>query len=1130
MAENDTVQLLLTEASLALGALRAVNTPGRAVVFLRAIGYELPPAAVGPALPQVAASAGALASVARQLADAEGPAAVADAVSDMLGRVEATVSAIRTLHAELESAAGSIPNLDEFPRRLTDFLLLDYLERHRPLLHDTLHLLGLIECEHQPKPGESTRVVHWDRFGRFVQEPSRIADDVYRWNTEFDSDAFLERLLKVMRDAPLPGGLYPQADATRAALGNTGEGGQELRFPIFEKGFSAETYGQFGITFVPADAEGEKKKGLALLPYLMGTSTFDFGVCERGQLAFESTADIRGVGLVVRPPFAVDPLLTLAGAFRAAVRISERPDRAEEVVLLGSAGGSRLAIQGQSITWFAQNPTGALDLGFEAQLQAIRLVLGGGDGDGFLQKVLSGLDVHAEASLTVGMTLLTGFTVQGSGQLAVDVSTHMDLGPVQIDSLRLAIAPADDQIALEAGAVLRAQLGPLRAVVENVGVRGGVRFEEGNLGPAHIDTAFKPPVGVGLAIDGGIVKGGGFLSFDPAQGRYAGALQLAVGDFLALNAVGVITTRMPNGSAGFSLLIMITAEFSQGIQLGLGFTLLGVGGLLGLNRTVRLQALIDGVRTGAIDSVMFPQDVLANAPRIISDLEAFFPAREGRFLIGPMAKLGWGTPVLVRIVLGVIVEIPGNISIVGAVRIAVPTPDAPLVFLQVRFAGAIDLDRRRLFFFATLFESRIAFVTLEGEMGLLLAYGDDANFVVTVGGFHPRFAPPPLPFPTPVRIALPLLNSSAARVNADCYIAVTSNTVQFGARVEVFFGFKSLSVQGHVSFDALFRFSPFHFTVDIAASFSVKVFGTGVFSVKVRGTIDGPAPWHIEGHGSISLLFWSIDVDFSKTWGEVRNPVLPPVSVFPLVLGELGKSESWRALLPGGNRLLVSVRTQPRQGDTVVLHPLGALQISQRSIPLGVTVDRVGNQRPGDVNRITIEAPDGTGLVKQDDAFEMFAPAQFRDFSDAERLSKPAFTRERSGVQLSAADGLRSSGMVRRNIRYEEIIVDSNFKRFARPFSGYAGSLFDFFTRGASVARNELSHATNIKRQPTNAAFAVIGDTYAVAFAATNQAVANEAIAFPTESSAREYMRRRIAADGSLADALHVIPTVERAA
>jgi hypothetical protein len=120
--------------------------------------------------------------------------------------------------------------------------------------------------------------------------------------------------------------------------------------------------------------------------------------------------------------------------------------------------------------------------------------------------------------------------------------------------------------------------------------------------------------------------------------------------------------------------------------------------------------------------------------------------------------------------------------------------------------------------------------------------------------------------------------------------------------------------------------------------------------------------------------------------------------------------------------------------------------------------------------------------------------------------------------------------MVRRNIRYEEIIVDTNFKRFARPFGGDAGSLFDFFTRGASVARSELSQAATVRRQPANAAFAVSGETFTVALAATNQAVAAEAIAFPTESSAREYMRRRIAEDVSLADALHVIPTVERAA
>jgi hypothetical protein len=462
------------------------------------------------------------------------------------------------------------------------------------------------------------------------------------------------------------------------------------------------------------------------------------------------------------------------------------------------------------------------------------------------------------------------------------------------------------------------------------------------------------------------------------------------------------------------------------------------------------------------------------------------------------------------------------------VRVAIPSAEAPLILLQVSFAGGLELDKQRLFFFAALFESRIAFQTLEGEMGLLIAFGDAANFVLTVGGFHPRFTPPPLPFPAPKRITLPLFNGPAARVTAECYVAVTSNTVQFGAHLELFFGFKSLSVQGHLSFDVLFQFSPFHFTVDIAASFSVKVFGAGLFSVKIRGTLDGPAPWHIEGHGSISLLFWSIDVDFSKTWGDPINDVLPPISVFPLLVGELAKQDNWRALVPPANNLLVSVRSGAA-GSDIVLHPIGALRISQRALPLAFQLDKMGNQRIVDVNRVTIE-PSGGGLVRQSDAFEAFAPAQFQDLSDAEKLSRPAFSNERSGMILSSGTDLQSTLMVKRNIRYEEIVLDSNFKRSEQPFSADNGTLFNFFARGASAARTELSHATRVARQPFAATVAMKAETFTVAFVANNKAVAGDALSFATESSAREYMNRKIAADRSLAGALHVIPSVERAA
>src|SRR4030081_3280264 len=132
---------------------------------------------------------------------------------------------------------------------------------------------------------------------------------------------------------------------------------------------------------------------------------------------------------------------------------------------------------------------------------------------------------------------------------------------------------------------------------------------------------------------------------------------------------------MPDGSKGFALLIIISAEFTP-LQLGFGFTLVGVGGLLGLNRAVLLDVLRDGVRTGGINSIMFPKDIVANAPRIISDLRIYFPPLEGLFLIGLMAKIGWGTPTLASISLGVLVEIPpAKVAILGILKVALPAED-----------------------------------------------------------------------------------------------------------------------------------------------------------------------------------------------------------------------------------------------------------------------------------------------------------------------------------------------------------------------------------------------------------------------------------------------------------------------
>jgi hypothetical protein len=541
----DALQVILAETGLALSPLRNINSPERAVEFFRQLGYDFSPGSFGGSLVSLAAQAGELVVAVRHVAEAPGEEALIAALVNLLARIGLAVETIRQLHDQLLAGGGAaIPHIEDFPRRLTDFLILDYLERQKRQIHDTLLLLGLIELESAPAVGQPMRRVNWERFGQVFTEPSRIADDVYHWNDNFDSEKFLTRLERLMRSSGMPGGLYPQADTTRTVLGNSSTGLSELRFPIFQRGFTSATYAQFGITFSPAEAQGARRKGLAFLPYLMGAAEFQFTVCDRGELVFQSTADIKGVGLIVRPPFEVEGILNLTAAFRAAIQIRERAARSQEIILIGSPGGTRLALQGPGITWFIQNPQGQLDLGFEAELQAIRLVVTGGEGDGFLQKILSGVHLEAEANMALGFSLLGGFTFRGGARFAIELPTHIDLGPLKIDGLRFELAPTLEQFQLRAGALFRLELGPLKAVVENIGLQASLQFRQGNLGPANLDIAFKPPNGVGLSIEAGVVRGGGYLFFDFEREEYAGALQLVLANFINLSAIGLITTRI----------------------------------------------------------------------------------------------------------------------------------------------------------------------------------------------------------------------------------------------------------------------------------------------------------------------------------------------------------------------------------------------------------------------------------------------------------------------------------------------------------------------------------------------------------------------------------------------------------
>jgi Family of unknown function (DUF6603) len=1030
---------------------------------------------------------------------------------------------------------------EDFAPAVVNDLLLRHVEKQQPLVFALLRLSGIAEVTQATPAGAGRipykqRTIHWERIPRVISEPDALIREVWGWGAGpgFNHQLLHDILGDSMRALHLPARAAPLSDKlrkryyapTNPALANV----RTLAVPlIVQSTADRSATAELGVAFTPITPAGQLNQapaGFAITPLASGSvsgggppSSSPFALTVRG--GFDADAV---VGLELRPS-GVGAFADLGGtALDAEVRLGAHP--ATPLIIIGSPTGFRFEAGGveAGIGVRGRIDDPELLVRFGTGDAKLAVVIQTSDADGFLGKLIGSNPLRFELGGNMLWSSRTGLHVEGSGGFEIALPLHLNIGIGEIETLTLGLGAGDGGLRIDAGVTGRAQLGPLTAVVEEFGLRANLALGD----DIRLALGFKPPKGIGLAVDAGVVSGGGYLFFDYDKGEYAGALELTFSGIVALKAIGLLNTKMPDGSPGFSLLIIITAEFGTGIQLGFGFTLIGVGGLLGLNRTMRLQPLMEGVRTGSINSIMFPQDVVANAPRIISDLRTLFPPEQGKFLIGPMAKLGWGTPTLVSLSLGIIIEIPGNIAILGVLRLALPTDDAAIIVIQVNFAGAIEFDKKRVYFFASLFDSRVLFLTIEGEMALVAAFGDDATFVLSVGGFHPRFQPPPLPVPVPRRIAVNIINTDVARIRVEGYFAVTSNTVQFGARAEVFFGISALNVEGYIGFDALFQFSPFYFIIEISAEFSVNVFGIGMFSVRVRMSLEGPTPWRARGTGSISLLFFDIDVDFDITWGEARDTQLEPIAVLPVIAGELGKADNWKALAPASNNLLVSLRKLDADREGLVLHPLGTLRVSQRAVPLDLAIDKVGNRSASDAHRFSLTP--GGALTKRSDLFESFAPAQFQNMADAEKLSRPAFERQHGGIELApAGEDLQSGAMVKRFNRYELTTIDTNYRRLPIRFHFHAfpRALFEHFLAGASIARSPLSAHVKNQREPFADRIEVRDDGYTVALQSTNAPFSAETAFFASEASARDFVAQQ---DAGVASTLHVIPAFEVAA
>ena len=411
----------------------------------------------------------------------------------------------------------------------------------------------------------------------------------------------------------------------------------------------------------------------------------------------------------------------------------------------------------------------------------------------------------------------------------------------------------------------------------------------------------------------------------------------------------------------------------------------------------------------------------------MTSINSFFPAAGGRYLLGPLAKIGWGEGIMEALI-GLIIELPAPIKLLllGEIDVLVPVK-LPQLQLHIDFDGGVDFGQKLAFFDASLHDSKIERYPIVGDLAFRYSWGDAPVFALSIGGFNPHFQPP-ANFPALRRLSI-TIGASGAQLVAQAYFALTSNTLQFGAKVELTAGTGSFNVHGWLSFDALVEWNPFSFVFDLSAGVELRHHDSVIASVHLEGHVAGTSPWHVSGEASISCWFFDISVHFDKSWGSSAT-ALPASDPMPEVRAALANASAWTSVLPPSVKAIVTVQSQPKDaGGAVLLDPAGALRIAQRVVPLGQPITRFGGTPLGRTLTVAIDALNVLGNTSWTATTEEFAPAQFEELSDAQKLSLPSFTRLAAGAEIGADQVDLGQSTRKRSVTtplaYDTTIIDS---------------------------------------------------------------------------------------------------------
>jgi uncharacterized protein DUF6603 len=991
--------------------------------------------------------------------------------------------ALSTL-ATSNAVQSHLRGADTFPEEVFDHLARRYLGFRLPIVVGVLGGLGvLVEVDVAPTDAGGRDLAYrsirlqWSRLGDFVRDNERWAYDVYRWGgapqigdgRTFDYELAISRLMKLIETTQLATTRRERlSDQERGAfLKGATNGVRAGALPILQDTFADVVDGapvftnEAGLKVMPfGDVNRPEKLGLALAPYAKGAATGTQPITDRLALTVAVDGQATGGAAIALTPDGIEVVNRgqAQGSFEFRLRY-QRPD-GSPVILAGKSDGTRIetkAIVGSVGGSFAgdfQVGGGFLGLGAVIDVRE----------DGFLGALIpEPIEIEA-GDVLMGWRNGRGVYFEGGSNVAVTVPLELQLGPITLHELVLALDWADDLTASIAVSG-EARLGPLFAAVEGAGIDVTVEpapAGDGLLGRYDLGFGFRAPTGYAIALDAAPIEGGGYLSV--GEDEYRGALALKF-ESIGFSAFAILNTRLPGGKQGFSLAASIFGEFN--LPLGYGFFLTGLGGIIGINRTCDTGALRDVLFAGRMDNLLFPADPIGNASTILDDMAAILPPRDGQYLFGPVARIGWGVPTLVEVKLGVVLELGAEVRllVLGGLSCNLPTRETALVALNMSFFGEIDFAAGTVSFDASLQGSRILTFPIAGDAAIRTGWGPKIEHIASFGGLHPRY-PRPAGLPDLRRLSINF-GTNNPKVTLSAYQAASLSALMFGARAELYakgpklFLVGQVAAEGQVAFDTLIHFNPFSFDVTLGGGLSLLVDGDVVGGLGFDLRLTGPNGFQLTGKAWVTMFGMDIEFPINHSWGKTQKLPKATVDAVATLRAALQQSKGFEPVAPRGRSSGVSFR----DADDVAtaIDPIGGLRLVQRAVPLGVAIEKIGEAQIVGPKRLALKVFDAGVEIAPEAAELDFVRGHFFPLTDAQRLRATAFESHTAGFEIAADALVLGGGPATEAEHGYEVIAIGADDRAAAPILVHAPLRADFATRFFGATHEEMRPTASLR-------------------------------------------------------------------